>query len=317
MPTDRGRVLVIFNPAADGGRGAKLVPRYRALLDRYLPGYGHEISSRSGQEAFLAERAIRDGYDTIVACGGDGTWSAVADRILSLNDPEVTFGILPGGTGNDFGRNLGVPGDDPEAAVRVLAEGRVLRVDAGRILGGSRHEEREEAAREERYFLNVVGFGFDVAVVDEAKGARFLRGELLYKTAAIKQLFRFPGFDVTLEDDAGYRKSSRTLMLTITNATFFGGGFPIAPGASLQDGALHACYVEDAKPLRRAILFDRAGKGRHEASPEVHTRVAPRFDLTFPGPFRFEVDGDTYAAPQPGICVEVRAAALKVLAPGG
>ncbi|MGW8266814.1 MAG: diacylglycerol/lipid kinase family protein, partial [Longimicrobiales bacterium] len=218
---------------------------------------------------------------------------------------------------NDFGRNLGVPGDDAEAAVRVLAEGRATRVDVGRILGGSRHEERERELREERYFLNVVGFGFDVAVVDEAKGARFLRGELLYKTAAIKQLFRFPGFDVTLADGTGYRESSRTLMLTITNAEFFGGGFPIAPGGSLQDGVLHACHVEDAKPLRRALLFDRAGKGRHEAAPEVHTRVGRRFSLTFPGPFRFEVDGDIYAASGREISVEVRAAALPVLAPGG
>lgn len=317
MPPDRGRVFVIFNPAADGGRGARMVPRYRALLDRYLPGYGHGISSRSGQEALLAEEALRDGYDTIVACGGDGTWSSVADRILSLNAPGVTFGILPGGTGNDFGRNLGVPGDDAEAAVRILAEGRVARVDAGRILGGSRHEEREGNPREERFFLNVVGFGFDVAVVDEAKGARFLRGELLYKTAAVKQLFRFPGFDVTLEDGEGYRKSGRTLMLTITNAEFFGGGFPIAPGASPRDGALHACQVEDARPLRRALLFDRVGKGRHEALPEVHTRVGPRFSLTFPKPFRFEVDGDIYAASGRGISVEVRAAALPVLAPEG
>jgi diacylglycerol kinase (ATP) len=313
----RARVFVIFNPAADGGRGAKIIPRFRTLLDRYVPGYGHAVSTRSGQEASLAEEALRGGYDTIVACGGDGTWSAVADRLLSLNAPEVTFGILPSGTGNDFGRNLGVPGDDPEAAVRILAEGRGIQADAGRILGGSRHEERETEFREERYFLNVVGFGFDVAVVDEAKGARFFRGELLYKTAAIKQLFRFPGFDVTLEDGEGYRNSNRTLMLTITNAEFFGGGFPIAPGASLRDGALHACHVEDAKALRRALLFDRAGKGRHEASPEVHRRVGTRFRLTFPGPFRFEVDGDIYAASGTEISVEVRPAALRVLAPAG
>ena len=121
---------------------------------------------------------------------------------------------------------------------------------------------------------------------------------------------------MTLEAGEGFRKSDRTLMLTITNAEFFGGGFPIAPGASLQDGALHACYVEDAKPLRRALLFDRAGKGRHEGCPEVETRVGPRFDLTFPEPFRFEADGDIYASSGREISVEVRAAALRVLAPG-
>jgi len=306
---------VVFNPASDGGRGVKRVSRYLELLDRYLPGYRHGISSRSGDEAALAEGAIREGFDTIVAAGGDGTWSAVADRILNLKRPDVSFGILPSGTGNDFGRNLGVPGDDPEAAVRVLAERHTIRVDMGQIVGGSRHEERDEEPREVRPFLNVLGFGFDVAVVDEAKGARFLRGELLYKTAAFKQLFRFPGFDMTLEDGAGYRRDQRTLMLTINNGRFFGGGFPIVPRASLQDGTLHACHIGDAPPLRRLVLFDRAGKGTHERSPEVDVHTAARFTLTFPRPVRFEADGDLYATSGPTITVEVRPAALRVLAP--
>jgi diacylglycerol kinase (ATP) len=263
----------------------------------------------------LAEKAIEAGYDTIVAAGGDGTWSVVADRILSLNRTDVTFGVLPGGTGNDFGRNLGIPGNDPERAVGILAAGRVIRVDAGRIRGPSRHEERDEVYRDERFFLNVVGFGFDVAVVDGAKGARFLRGELLYKATAVQQLFRFPGFSVTLEDDSGFSRSDPTLMLTVTNGEHFGGGFPIAPGASVQDGLLHACYVGDAKPLRRLILFDKAGKGRHEGLEEVASRAAARFTLTFPNPVRFEIDGDVYAAQRPGLEVEVVKGALRVLAP--
>jgi diacylglycerol kinase (ATP) len=308
---------VVFNPASDGGRGAKRIPRYQDLLNRYLPEYHQGISSRAGEEASMAEAAIRDGYDTVIAVGGDGTWSAVADRILTLGRPDVTFGILPSGTGNDFGRNLGVPGGDAEAAVRILTEGHGIRVDVGRILGGTRHEEREAESREDRFFLNVVGFGFDVAVVDEARGASFLRGEVLYKVSALKQLFRFPGFEMTLEAEGGYRRSERTLMLTITNGKFFGGGFPIAPGASLCDGALHACHIRDAKPLRRLLLFDRAGKGRHEISPEVDALAAPRFKLAFPRPVRCEVDGDVYATAGEEISVEVREGALRVLAPKG
>ena len=80
----------------------------------------------------------------------------------------------------------------------------------GKILGSSRHEERGDQVRPERFFLNVVGFGFDVAVVDAAKGARFLRGELLYKTAAFQQLFRFRGFPVSLTESSP-RSRPRTL----------------------------------------------------------------------------------------------------------
>ncbi len=239
----------------------------------------------------------------------------MADRILRAGRPEVALGVLPSGTGNDFGRNLGIRGDDLEAAVRVLGRGRIVRVDAGRIRGASRHEQRETEPVVGRHFLNVVGFGFDVAVVDGAKGARFLRGELLYKATALQQLFRYPGFSATLEDDQGFSVAAHTLMLTLTNGRHFGGGFPIAPAARLDDGLLHACHIRDAGPLRRMALFDRAGKGRHEASPEVTAMRATGFSVTSPGPVRFEVDGDIYHAPDGLVEVEVRPAALAVLAP--
>lgn len=265
----------------------------------------------------MVDEAMRSGYDTIVAVGGDGTWNAVADRILESGRTDIVFGVLPGGTGNDFGRNLGIPGNDPEGAVRVLAEGRVLEVDAGRILGPSRHDEREDSVRDQRFFLNVVGFGFDVAVAEAARGARFFSGELLYKVTALKQLFRFPGFSVKLEDEEGFSRSDPTLMLTVTNGVYFGGGFPISPRASVQDGLLHACYVGDAKPLRRLSLFDRAGKGSHESSKEVDARASTRFRLTFPSPARLEIDGDIYAATEPDLTLEVAKGALRVLAPQG
>ncbi len=315
MSDKSGRAFVIFNPASNGGRGKKRIPKYLSLLGEHLPGSDHAVTSHGGEEAALADRALREGYGTIVAVGGDGTLSTVADRLLDSGRDDVAFGLLPGGTGNDLGRNLGMPGDDLEGAVRVLAQGHQIQADVGVVIGATRHEERGEAPRAERFFLNVAGFGFDVAVVDGAKGARILSGELLYKATAVQQLFRFPGFRVTLQDEEGYVRSDPTLMLTVTNGEHFGGGFPISPGATVQDGLLHACYIGDAKPLRRLVLFDRAGKGRHEGCKEVDARAAPRFRLAFPGPFRFELDGDIYASDQSELALEVRKGALKLVAP--
>lgn len=293
----------------------KRIPRYLDLLSRYFPEFDHAVTTRGGDEGLLAEDAIRRGFHTIVAAGGDGTLSGVVDRILTLDRTDVAFGVLPGGTGNDFGRNLGIPGKDLEGAVGILAKGHVIPVDAGRVVGASRHEDRETAFRDERFFLNVVGFGFDVAVVDAAKGARFLRGELLYKATAVQQLFRFPGLSGTLEDDDGYARSDPILMLTITNGEYFGGGFPIAPGASVQDGLLHACHIGNVTPLRRLVLFDKAGKGRHIGEKEVDARTSSRFRLDFPAPVRFEMDGDVFATEGSDLGVEVVQGALQVLAP--
>jgi diacylglycerol kinase (ATP) len=289
------------------------MPHYLSLLERHLPGFQHGLTSRSGEEAALARQAMEEGYDTIVAVGGDGTWSGVADAILSSGNTGVTLGVLPSGTGNDFGRNLGIPQDDPEEAVSILAEGRVIRSDVGRILGGSRHEGREESPREGRYFLNVAGFGFDVATVDQAKGAKLLKGALLYKVAALQQLFRFPGISVSVDDGGGAKGPIPTLMLTIANGEFFGGGFPISPGAKVQDGLLHACIIGNAKPLRRLLLFDRAGKGRHVDLPEVETITSNKFILTFPEPPRFEADGDIYLSSEPHVTMEIQTEALSVL----
>jgi diacylglycerol kinase (ATP) len=313
-PSDRGRVFVIFNPASSGGRGGRRIPHYLSLLDRHLPGFQHATSSHSGEETALAHQAVAEGYDTIVAVGGDGTWSGVANGILNLGSPGVTLGLLPSGTGNDFGRSLGIPQNDPEGAVRILADGRVIRSDVGRILEECRHEGRQDPPRAGRYFLNVVGTGIDVATVDQAKGARFLRGELLYKVAALQQLFLFKGFRVSVDDGSRPKGPFDTLMLTIANGEFFGGGFPISPGATVQDGLLHACIIGNAKPLRRLLLFDRAGKGRHVGLPEVESLTSKSFSLSFPAPPRFESDGDLYVASENRLTMEIEPAALRVIA---
>ncbi len=316
MTPDPGRTFVIFNPASGRGRGARRIPRYRELLDRHVPGWQGAATDHAGDEVRLTDQALDGPFDTIVAVGGDGTWSHVADRILERGRTDVRFAILPSGTGNDFGRNIDVPGDDLEAAVRNLVHGRTRTIDVGRVLGSLTHDEHARPPVEGRHFLNVVGLGFDVAVVDAAKGARFLRGALLYKTTALMQLFRFPGFDVSLESDDGTESAGHGLMLTISNGRFFGGGFPIAPRATVEDGLIHACFIRDAKPLTRLRLFDRAGKGRHEGLDQVEMRSATAFRIRCPTPIRFEIDGDVYAA-TPDVRLEVLPAALRVAASAG
>lgn len=308
-----GRVFVIFNPASGRGRGERRIERYLSLLGTHLPGFDHAATSHAGEERELADRAVAEGYDTVVAVGGDGTWSHVADR-LAAAERDVRFGLLPSGTGNDFGRNLGLAHGDMEGAVRALAAGRGRRVDVGRIVTPCRPDAHPSQAFEPRHFLNVVGTGFDVAVIDAAAGARFLKGEVLYKVTALQQLFRFPGFQVSLDDGDAFRREGEHLMVTISNGRFFGGGFPIAPGATVQDGLLHACVIRDASPLARAVLFNRAERGRHVGSERVDTHGARRFECRFPAPPRFEVDGDVFVAEGTTLEVEVLPGRLEVVA---
>jgi len=289
---------------------------YRRLLEQTLTDVTFGVTGRPGEERELAERAAAEGYDVVVAVGGDGTWSNVADRLLASGRDDVALGILPSGTGNDFGRNFGYSPGSPGEAVRVLAEGHQRAVDVGRVDSLSAPD-REPDALEVRHFLNVVGFGFDIAVIDASARARFLKGELLYKVTALQQLFRFEGFGFTITPGTGTARQGRHLMLTVSNGRYFGGGFPIAPAATVTDGLLHACRIEDASPLSRLRLFNLAERGKHVRSERVEILGDTRFRLTFDAPPRFEVDGDVRRAADATVDLRVLPAALRVVAPPG
>ncbi len=166
-----------------------------------------------------------------------------------------------------------------------------------------------------RHFLNLVGFGFDVAVIEDTAGARFLRGELLYKVTALKNLFSYAGVPLVLEGE-GATVDGEQLMLTISNAPFFGGGFLIAPEAQLDDGRLHACAIGNTPPFTRLSLFNAAPKGKHVHSPHVEMRQSARFAVRFSEPPKYEVDGELWQAEGPEVIVEAVPAALPVVVPG-
>ena len=306
------RHFVIFNPASGRGRGKRRIGLYRQLLTKQLEDVTFAESSRPGGERDLAERAVADGYDVVVAVGGDGTWSSVADRLVASGRDDVALGLLPNGTGNDFGRSFGLDPSDAEAAVRNLVAGNIDVVDVGRVDTESAAEHAPDRW-ERRHFLNLIGFGFDIAVIDAAATARFLKGELLYKVTALQQLFRFPGIEFELTSGRGERREGPHLMLTVSNGPFFGGGFPIAPEAKLHDGKLHACQIRDASPLARLKLFNLAERGRHVTSDRVEVLDDRSFRIEFAAPPRFEVDGDVRRASGNTVEARVLPGALKVI----
>ena len=320
-PNTRMDPFVIFNPASGRGRGAQRIPLYRELLGRHLGPYRWASTEAPGEEAALAERALASGARLVIAVGGDGTWSQVADRVAACGRRDVDLGLLAAGTGNDFARSLGIDYGDPERAVVALAAGRTRRIDVGRVVDEWRPCARPEGAgaqpwrTEPRHFLNHVGFGFDVAVIDAARRIRFLKGEPLYKLAALGQLFSYPGLCLKVSDDDDWLTEGRRLLLTVSNGRVFGGGLPIAPHADLQDGRLDVCAIANASPLRRARLFGLAVKGRHLGATEVSLCRNRTFTVRHDGPLRYEVDGDVLQSRSGTICLQTVPGGLSVIVP--
>lgn len=292
MPT-----TVIVNPASGRGAGARLLPRLTALFA------AHGITdirttASAGDEARVVQESVRDGAQTIAVAGGDGTWGKCAVALARLGAP-ARMAFLANGTGNDFAKNLPAPATDHAAMAALIARGeRELVVDLGSV--------------DEQWFLNVAGFGFDIAVLIDTQRKTWLRGNAVYIAAALKHLFRYPGFDVQVDvlgDDAPRRR----MMLIVSNGLNFGGAFRIAPAARVDDGLLDFIDIGDVHRLARVPLFVNALRGAHLAHPKVAAVRAGHATLKFAAPPSFELDGELHHAAACTVIVRVVPRALRVL----
>ena len=291
---------VVFNPQSGKGRGQKLVAPVLEALARVGVQVEHGLTQKAGDESRLTLEALERGHETVVAVGGDGTWSNVADALLKSGKP-ARLGLVPAGTGCDLAKSLGIPPRDVEACARIVQAGAVKRIDVGRV--------------EERHFVNVVGFGFDIAVLEDSWKVRYLGGDLLYVYCALRQLAFFPGFPVEMAVDGGPVERRDLMMLIIANARVFGGGFKIAPRADLADGRLDAVAFGNMRLARRLPLMVRLLQGSHESSPEVATALGRSFSLRFEQPPAYETDGEWNRARSTELRIETVPEALQVLVP--
>jgi diacylglycerol kinase (ATP) len=291
---------VIVNPAAGRGRGQRALPDIRAAFGAH--GITDiRISASKADERTLADRAVKEGATTIVAAGGDGTWSNVANAILHAGAGHACrLGLIAAGTGNDFAKTVGAPARDIAATAKLVAEQHELIVDVGKI--------------EDYFFLNIAGFGFDIAVLDDIGNIKWLKGNAVYIFSALRQLFRYGGIDIEVRG-ASSSGPKRHLMLVVANAKNFGGSFKIAPQASLADGLLDAVSIYDAPALGRAKLFAAATKGTHGQSPGVRIEQAKSFTLKFAQPPAYETDGEYRRARSAELTIDCVPRALRVVAP--
>ncbi|MEO6223833.1 MAG: diacylglycerol kinase family protein [Vicinamibacterales bacterium] len=295
------RVCVIVNPAAGRGRGAKALTEVTAAFGAV--GISDIRTTRGREdEGDIARRVMDAGATTLVAVGGDGTWGNVANAILTAGaGRQVRLALIAAGTGNDFAKTAGCPATDIPATASLVSQGTETIVDVGRI--------------EEHFFLNITGFGFDVAVLEDILKLKWVKGEALYLFSALRQLSSFKGVEIDIASPAKRRGGARHLMLVIANAKNFGGKFKIAPGASLTDGLLDAVAILDASTVRRVKLFGAVAKGTHQELNEVIIEQSPSFTVRFSGPPAYETDGEYRQAKTAVLEVACVPGALRLVAP--
>lgn len=288
---------LIANPAAGRGRGARRLPAVRAALDA-VGIRDVRLTRGPGDERRLAADAAAAGIDTIVALGGDGTWGNVARGILD-SGRDARLVPVAAGTGNDFPHALALPAHDPGAMARIAAGSGSVRVDIGWA--------------NDIAFLNVTGVGLETEVLRAVRNVRLLSGTMVYVASAIPLLRSYRGFHASIQvDDEPERDAAPWLAIVVSNGPRFGGGFQVAPGATVTDGRLDLVTVRDATPWRRLQLFVRARHGTHIGQPEVERRTLSRLTLRFDGAPLVDADGELHHLDSSVLTLRATPGALRV-----
>jgi len=316
------RACVIFNPAAKGQKAE----RFRRCLDTIAAECSLERTAAPGDARALAAEAIRRGFETIFAAGGDGTLNEVLNGFADVPDgfARARLGVLPLGTVNVFARGLGIP-TQPDAAWQVLRCARETRIDLPCVEHGAPN------ARKQHYFAQMAGAGLDARAIELVSWSHKKKiGPLAYVVAGLRALTEKPArITVAVEDRksgveaanaSGPRLSTpdsrrnRGQMVLIGNGCLYGGSFRIFPGADACDGLLDVCIFPRANWLTLLWCALPLLLGKRLPEGAVTRFRAESFTLSSDPPAPFEVDGEL-AGHLPA-AFSVKRAGLRLLVPG-
>ena len=259
--------VVIVNPSSAGGTTGEAWPQIASDLRSQFGSFRAVFTKHRGDAAALASEAARKGAKFIIACGGDGTISEVANGILS-SGKDAELGILPSGTGGDFRRTLEIPSRTRDAA-RILRTGRSARIDVGRV-SYSDHNGNDAT----RYFVGVASCGMSTKVIERVK-----TDEVSFVSALLKTAMRNAPVRLLVQLDDSHERHLVVSNLCIANARYFGGGMKIAPDAKLTDGKLDIVSIGDLSAMKIFTSAPRVYTGSHLSMPEVSHALARKITV--------------------------------------
>lgn len=294
---------VILNPRAGRGRALRVWQQVESIFQEAGVPFVVRRTAGPCHAIELAAEAVREGWEAVVAVGGDGTVNEVANGLLLAREehgaePTRPLGVLPAGSGNDFVKLLDLPRHKPRELARRLLRGQTRLVDVGRA--------------NERYFTNGVGWGLDGYVAFEAQQVRRLRGLAVYVWALLKSLRQYRNAPMCIEVDGQVHEMTVTLAV-VANGACYGGGFWICPHARLDDGWLDVCVGEAMTPARILQIVPRVMRGTHVGQPDVYFFKGRVINLVSEIPLPAQADGELLGTHLTQLRVEIFHKALRVL----
>jgi diacylglycerol kinase (ATP) len=272
------RAKLIANPGA--GNVLEAASRIEQVR-HYLLDYGLEVDvalAKPKIEAIpIARKAVKDGYDVVIAMGGDGTLGTV---IRGIAGSKVSLGIIAAGTENDIARSLGIPEDLKEACA-LIASGHTRKLDLGQV---------STKKRKKFYFFMLTAIGLVATIYPMIKEVP--EGKLSGIKDAVMTLLKFdakPTVFLTLDDES--KIEVETMLVTVANTPIIGLKNLVAPDASMDDGLLDIAVYPNFSKAELLSYFVRTA---HESSipdrtiqrfraRKIKVKTSPKLDIAAEG----------------------------------
>ena len=266
------RILFVINPISGTGRKESIPEEIERYIDTSHYEYAIRMTEYAGHATLLAKEAIRKGYDTVVAVGGDGTINEVARAVVHT---PTALGIIPCGSGNGLARHLQIP-QNVRRAIEIINQDTIHCLDYGRINGHP--------------FFCTCGMGFDAFVsMKFAEGKK--RGLLQYVKDTVSIGLKYKPETYIIEDEYGTERHE-AFLITCANASQYGNNAYIAPGASMKDGLMDIIIIKPFKTLEAAQVAIQMFNKTLLSNSHVEMFKAKKVHITRPGDGVVHCDGD-------------------------
>ncbi|NSW93343.1 MAG: diacylglycerol kinase family lipid kinase [Bacteroidales bacterium] len=239
---DNIRWLVIMNPNAGNGKGKKDRARIEGLFRNSGITFDFVTTEKKGHAIEITREAVKNGFRDFVSVGGDGTLNEIINGVFSqqvCNPSEITAGMIPVGTGNDWGRMFGIP-LVYEGAINVIRERKTMKHDVGVV------DFFEGNEKKRRYFLNIAGLGFEAMVVFKTnkKKEKGKSSKAIYLYNLLSSLISYHNVEVEITVDTHVSKA-RIFSVNVGNGRYCGGGMRQTPDALPDDGLLDITVIKE------------------------------------------------------------------------
>ena len=298
------KIKIILNPMADMGNAWRVARDLRSITEDH-GGVDWSGTVYPGHAIDLAKQS--EGYDVVIAMGGDGTVHEVMNGLMQIpEEKRPILGVVPVGSGNDFAHSIKASTTPTEALKRAI-NGEPSTVDLG--LMTDQHGRKE-------YFDNTLGIGFGAIVTIRSHQLPILRGFLMYLTAVIQTIILDHNpIKMQIESD-NEKWEQKAIYLILCNGPREGGGFLVAPEAKLDDGILHYAMITDVSRPMMFRIVPEVMNGTHGRFKQVKMGTCKKFTLTADRPLYIHADGEIYTGPGTDlrqVSIEILPNALKVI----